>query len=124
MPSQVLCFGHDEMLLMTRKWLLEEHVRVQLASDISIVSKLAGQQFFDVVILCHTIDPKERQLAIHLLRESTKETKVLCLTSISDSSNHLSSGEGYVVAGGMAEALLRSVLPLLGDRGTTSLDRQ
>ena len=124
MPSQLLCFGHDEMLLMTRKWLLEKHIQVQLARDSSAVAELVSQHAFEIAILCHTINPKERLQAIDLLREKSKETKILCLTPISGSSSLLRMEEDCVVVNGMAQALITAVLPLLKDQASTTLDRQ
>ena len=67
---RVICFGHDAMLLSTRKWILEKNFQVEIVDDLTALSALAGENRYDLAILCHSITTEEAQKACDMLRGS------------------------------------------------------
>ncbi len=79
MTTSVLCFGHDEILLKSRQWILERQFRVEVVNDLAAFSLWVGQHRFDLAIFCQTLYLSECQQAIDLLQAHSPRTKVLDL---------------------------------------------
>jgi len=107
--------------LKTRKWLLEKHVRVELTREWSDLAALVQHQACDLAILCHTLQPAERQNAIDLLTTASPKSKILCLVpildepvpGISDQPVRGVSKDACVPTDSSAHALVRMVLGIL-----------
>lgn len=101
------------MLLKTRKWLLEKHVCVELAREWSDVFSLVEKQACDLVILCHTLQPEERQNAIHLLTTSSPRSKLICLVPIFEQPVQNSSKDACIPIDSSAHTLASMVKSIL-----------
>jgi hypothetical protein len=78
----ILCFGHDEILLQTRRWMLEREFHVDVAKDLENVSRLADERPIDLLILCHTLQEEECQQAISLVRTLAPKSRILAFAKL------------------------------------------
>lgn len=113
MAAHLLVLGHDEMLTKTRRWILEKHFKVQIASDLSEVATLTREEFFDLLILCHTVQEEEAARAVKLVHSLSQKTKVLRLVSGTPNSDKRTRGEICAPLEG-PHVLLERVSALLG----------
>ena len=79
--TQILCFGHDAILLKTRQWILERQFRIEVVSDLAAFTLLVGRHGFNLAIFCQTLSLSECQQAIDLLQAHSPRTKVLNLVT-------------------------------------------
>jgi len=118
LAPQLLCFGHDEMLLKTRKWLLEKYVHVELTREWSDLSAFLQNQACDLAILCHTLQSEERQNAIDLLTTSCPKIKIICLVRISGEPVRGLAKDACILTDSSARALVSTVTSILEPSGT------
>jgi CheY-like chemotaxis protein len=74
----VLCTGRDEVLLQTRKMILEQagH-RVILAASDQEVASACERQKFDVAVLGQSVSPAAKRALSNLLRQLCPTVKIL-----------------------------------------------
>jgi len=77
--KQILLFGHDAMLLSTRKWLMDEYGNVHLATDVDTLRALAERYSFDLVVVCHTVTAEECQQLLDAMQSRSPEANFLSL---------------------------------------------
>ena len=76
----VLCYGHDELLLMTRQWLLERtNCAVMIAMSHAEFRKKLSLRRPDLVVLCHTLLPAECEDVMKDIAESCPNSQCLLL---------------------------------------------
>jgi hypothetical protein len=78
----ILCFGHDQVLLKTRRWMLERQFHVEVAENFQNVGRVAYERSIDLLILCHTLNEDECQQAIHLVRMLAPKSRILAFTKL------------------------------------------
>ncbi len=114
MNTRLVCFGHDEMLLVTRKLILDKLTRVEVVSNFDALTLLVGNGSLDLVVLCHTLKPEERERAIKLLAQRSPSTKIVCLVPVTDTLYGDIPEHVCTATSGSAENLHRTVKKLLG----------
>jgi hypothetical protein len=64
LASSILIYGHDPVLLDTRRWVLEKaRFRIATAAALPAVLAAMTQEAPDLLVLCHTLAPDERTSA-------------------------------------------------------------
>ncbi len=76
---RLLCYGHDDMLLFTRKKILEREFVVEMCAQISGLDVILAKGRIDIAVLCHSVPDAECQEVMHRLREHSPGVKVLVL---------------------------------------------
>ena len=82
--QHILCFGHDEMLLKTRRWILERQFCVEVVSDLAALASLVERYRFHLVIFCQTLSLQECQRACDLLQARSPATMILSLDMLAE----------------------------------------
>lgn len=78
--TSVLCYGHDTRLLETRGWVLAQAgFEVTNAFELHAVKEALANQPFDLLLLCHTLQPDESRAALDYLTLRALRTKRLLL---------------------------------------------
>lgn len=63
---EILCYGHDQTLLDTRRMILELSYRVETATSLAEVARFGGILKVDLVVLCHTVPEEEARRVIQI----------------------------------------------------------
>jgi DNA-binding response OmpR family regulator len=81
-PAAVLFYGHDELLLMTRRRILEgAGFRADVTSEVKEIPRLVRELPADLVVLCHSLSRMECVLAGMVARNHRPEVQMLLLAS-------------------------------------------
>jgi DNA-binding response OmpR family regulator len=83
--SAILAVGQDEELLATRAAVLryaEKNVTIALPRD---AAKILGDKQFDLVVLCHTLSPKEMIEVVTVAHRVHPGIRVLQMTPLTSS---------------------------------------
>jgi hypothetical protein len=82
MPHQVLVYGHDSLLLMTRELLLRgAGFDVCVCSTVDAAHAILAAHPFDLLVLCHSADPTERSSILATARARQKNLAILILVA-------------------------------------------
>jgi DNA-binding response OmpR family regulator len=76
---RLLCYGHDELLLYTRKKILEQEVFVETCTHISQLPAILSRGPVEIAVLCHSVPDEECHEVLRCIRDSCPEVKVLVL---------------------------------------------
>lgn len=76
---RLLCYGHDDLLLFTRKKILEREFSVEICTHISGLELILSQGPVDVAVLCHSVPDEECHEVLLRVRERSPSVKVLVL---------------------------------------------
>lgn len=95
MTTHILCFGNDEILLKTRRWILQQDFRVDAVSDLAAFALLVDRHRLDLVIFCQTLPLAEYQQAIDLLQTRAPGTKVLNLVTATQAVERIGLGHFF-----------------------------
>ena len=77
--SRLICYGHADMLLYTRKCILEREFAVEICCNISRLGEVLAQGPVLVVVMCHSVPQRECVEVIELSRAAWPEVKILTL---------------------------------------------
>jgi DNA-binding response OmpR family regulator len=80
---RLLCYGHDEVLLYTRKKILERDFYVETARTLNDLEDVLARGSVQVAVVCHSVPDAECQEMIERLRVESPEVKVLVLQATS-----------------------------------------
>jgi hypothetical protein len=75
----VLCYGHDGMLLYTRKLILGKEFIVDRCEDIASLTELLARGPLDLLLICQSVPAAECEEVIETVRLASPEVKVLVL---------------------------------------------
>ena len=65
LDSSILIYGHEPMLLDTRRWVLESAgYKVATVSELMLAREAMAGGGLALCILCHTLTPEERRVAL------------------------------------------------------------
>jgi DNA-binding response OmpR family regulator len=79
-PSAVLLYGHDELLLWTRRLVFEwAGYQVSVAQELRQVSRLLDREDVDLIVLCYSLSRTECAIA-GLIAKSRTEVPTLLMT--------------------------------------------
>jgi hypothetical protein len=76
---RLLCYGHDDLLLFTRKKILERGFSVEICTHISGLELILSRGPLDVAVLCHSVPEEECHEVLLRVRERSPSVKVLVL---------------------------------------------
>jgi DNA-binding response OmpR family regulator len=80
-PS-ILFYGHDELLLMTRRRILEgAGFRADVTSEVKEIPRLVRKLPADLVVLCHSLSRTECVVARMIARNHRPEVPILLLAA-------------------------------------------
>ncbi len=80
--NSILMYGHDEQLLATSQWVLQSRgYRVVTMVDQSGFQSLPKTPPIQLLLLCHTLSPEERDSAFTIAQERWPGVKSLILES-------------------------------------------
>jgi DNA-binding response OmpR family regulator len=83
-PSAVLLYGHDELLLWTRRLVFEwAGYQVSVAQELRQVSRLLNREHVDLIVLCYSLSRTECAIA-GLIAKSRTEVQTLLMTECGD----------------------------------------
>jgi DNA-binding response OmpR family regulator len=86
-PSAILLYGHDELLLWTRKLLLEwAGYEVNVAQEFRQLSQLLDREHVDLIVLCYSLSRTECAIA-GLIAKSRSEVPTLLMTEHGQTAN-------------------------------------
>ena len=110
---RVLCYGHDELLLYTRKRILDGEFHVEGCRDLAGLTEVLSRGPVDLVLLCQSVPDAECEEVIERVRAESPKVKVLVLhESISGSCSSHSDATMENLEG--PPALLHEIHVLLG----------
>jgi len=79
-PHMVLLFGHDDLLLWTRRSIFERAgYRACVASEFRDVVRLSEEQHCELLVLCHTVSGLESTAALMEMRRRSQAIRSLML---------------------------------------------
>jgi hypothetical protein len=76
---RVLCYGHDDMLLFTRKRILDKEFAAEICDGLTRLGEMLAQGPVELVVLCHSVPEWECDEVIDLSRAAWPEVKILAL---------------------------------------------
>jgi hypothetical protein len=76
---RLICYGHDEMLLYTRKCILERDFAVELCCSVVRLGEVLAQGPVLVVVVCHSVSDWECDEVIELSRAAWPGVRILAL---------------------------------------------
>jgi hypothetical protein len=76
---RLLCYGHDDMLLYTRKRILDGYYAVELCDEVAGLQAILAGGPLDLVVLCQSVPDWECEAVIELARAASPGVKILTL---------------------------------------------
>lgn len=76
---RLLCYGHDDLLLYTRKKILEREFSVEICTHVSGLGEVLARGRVDIAVVCHSVPDAECEEVMHRVREHSPGVKVLVL---------------------------------------------
>ena len=76
---RLLSYGHDEMLLFTRKRILEREYWVETCDSLCDLEEVLAKGPFQLALLCQSVPDAECQEVMQRLRAAWPEIKILVL---------------------------------------------
>ena len=130
-PSAILLYGHNELLLRTRRLVLEwAGYEISVAQELRQVSRLLDREHVDLIVLCYSLSRTECAIA-GLVAKNRSEVPTLLMTECGEMGNRdcgmrevadacFDSMLGPEALVGKVDALLRIERPhtLLAQMGT------
>jgi DNA-binding response OmpR family regulator len=116
---RILCFSDDPHLLQTRRWILETRYEAVCVSSLQEMEQQTPADGFDVVILCHSLTPKDCESATQIVRRRWPLAKIVALASewadceLAGSDKVVASNDGPIALLSAVEQMLtpRQMLP-------------
>ena len=79
-PPSILLFGHDDLLLYTRREILDRAgFEVRIASSLNDLERIASSNRFDLVVMCNSVSRREGTRASKVARDFKPKTYSLAL---------------------------------------------
>ena len=110
---RLLCYGHDDMLLFTRKRILEKEFHVERCESFACLREVLSRDFLDLVLIFQSVPDAECEEIIERVREASPEAKVLVMQASPSGSCSLHSDAAMENLEG-PPALLHEIHVLLG----------
>lgn len=102
MDRRILLVGHDRTLLRTRSSIVNTRWSAENTSPKDVLAVLS-QKDFDLVILCHSLESKEGESLIRLVKENFPKIRILALEKSRGSASHLNADATAVSVEGPTE---------------------
>jgi DNA-binding response OmpR family regulator len=112
---RILSLGYDPVLMTVRGLILRTagYEVVEVTSCVGAMMQLQTNNF-DLVIICHTIPPKEQDEIVRSIADGWSNLPILCLSPMPG----LSKGKSFRVGDPMAPQLLNDVSDSLPHRAS------
>src|ERR1700747_2018487 len=80
-PSRprLICYGHDNMLLYTRKCILDGDFSVEICSGLSRLGECLREGPVRAMVVCHSVPDQECEAAMEMARVAWPGVKILAL---------------------------------------------
>ncbi len=79
--ARILIFGHDSMLLRTRCLILKKaRFQVRTTTELEGVARILFEEKIDLLILCRSVEKRERKEAVRVAHDLRPEMKTLVLS--------------------------------------------
>jgi hypothetical protein len=111
--ARLLCYGHDEMLLYTRKLILDREFLTEKCDTLAGLAEILARGPLDLVLMCQSVPDAECEEVIELVRRASPDVKVLVLEVGQAGSCSLHSDAALENVAGPS-ALLHEIYALLG----------
>lgn len=113
--STILAVSQDEMLLRTRSEVLRRANAEVVAARANEAKKLLQERQFDLVVLCHSLTPKETDELASLAHQLRNDVRVLEVLKIGE----VNWGRhGDNIAMSQPQALIAKVIEILSEQVT------
>ena len=76
---RLVCYGHDDMLLYTRKCILSRDFSVEICTGLAKLGECLRQGPVRVVVICHSVPDQECEVAMEMSRAAWPGVKILTL---------------------------------------------
>ncbi len=76
---RLLSYGHDKMLLYTRKHLLKGEFSVETCVNLAGLSEVLSRGPVEIAVICHSVPAQECEDGIEMVRSAFPGVKVLVL---------------------------------------------
>ena len=86
----VVCVGHDKLLLQTRALILEPHFRVEIATTLKSLANVGRERSIALAVLCHSLSWRERFLATEIVRQTWPAA---CVIEVASSLQSTTAGQ-------------------------------
>jgi hypothetical protein len=83
---RLLCYGHDEMLLYTRKLILDKEFVVERCSKVMELTEILARGPLDLILMCQSVPDAECEEVIERARAASPAVKTLLLQENSEGS--------------------------------------
>ncbi|MBS1815349.1 MAG: hypothetical protein JSS87_10775 [Acidobacteria bacterium] len=81
---EILCYGHDQTLLDTRRMILQSSFRVETASSLAELAHLGGVMDVALIVICHTVPEEECRRVMQISGALWPKSGVLSVQALSD----------------------------------------
>jgi DNA-binding NtrC family response regulator len=75
----LICYGHDDLLLFTRKKILEREFSVETCTQVPELDAALSRGPVEVIVICHSVPDEECHEVVLRVREQSPSAKVLVL---------------------------------------------
>lgn len=110
---RLLCYGHDEMLLMTRQLILSREFFVEKCDTVAGLTEILARGSLNLVVMCQSVSDAECEQVLRMVRGASPEVMVLVLEGGHSGSCSLHSDAAMENMEG-PRALLHKIHALLG----------
>jgi DNA-binding response OmpR family regulator len=110
---RLVCYGHDDILLYTRKLILDKEFIVDKCGSIACLTEILSRGLLDLVLLCQSVPDAECKEVIEMVRAASPEVKVLVIQAAPPETCSLHSDATMEMLSG-PHALVHEVHALLG----------
>jgi hypothetical protein len=76
---RILCYGHDEMLLYTRKLILGREFLAERCDTLPGLTEILSRGPLDLVLICQSVPDAECEEVIEMVRAASPQVKVLVM---------------------------------------------
>ena len=76
---RILCYGHDEMLLHTRKLILDREFVAEKCDTLAGLTEILSRCPVDLLLICQSVPDAECKEVIEMARAASPEMKVLVM---------------------------------------------
>lgn len=110
---RLLCYGHDELLLYTRKLILDHEFFVEKCDTLAGLRDVLTRGPLDLVVMCQSVPDAECEQVVEMVRSASADVKVLVLEAGQSGSCSVHSDAAMENVEG-PRALLHEIHALLG----------
>jgi hypothetical protein len=117
---RVVCYGHEEMLLHTRKLILEREFLTERCETLAGLTEILSRGHLDLVMICQSVSDAECEEVIEMVRAASPEAKVLVMQAghPASCSVHSDAAMGNLEGPRALLEEIRGILGIVGPQST------